>query len=277
MGRVGGKVAFITGVARGQGRSHAVRLVQEGADIIGVDLLADIPGAPYGRATEDDLAETVAQVEALGRRIVASQADVRDISGLKAAVDAGVAELGRLDIVSANAGIFTQIAPAETLDEDMWTNMIDTNLTGVWHTAKATIPHLKAGGRGGAIIITGSEGGIKGFPHIAHYIAAKHGSVGLMRTLALELAPDMIRVNTIHPTQVDTDMIMNEAAYRLFAPDHPHPTREDFAPASQTTNTLPIPWVEPIDVSNALLFLASDEARYITGVTLPVDAGGALK
>jgi (+)-trans-carveol dehydrogenase len=277
MARVAGKVAFITGVARGQGRSHAIRLAQEGADIIGIDLLEEIPGAPYGRATEEDLAETVAAVEALGRRIIATKADVRDFASLKKAVDDGVAEFGRLDIVSANAGIFAGIGPSEDLEEAVWQNMIDTNLTGVWHTAKATIPHMKAAGNGGAIVITSSEGGIKGFAELTHYVSAKHGIVGLMRTLAIELAPNMIRVNTIHPTQVDTDMIMNEATYSLFAPDKTHPTREDFAPASQATNTLPIPWIEPVDVSNALLFLASDEARYITGVMLPVDAGGALK
>lgn len=264
-------------MARGQGRSHAVRLAEEGAAIIGIDLLEEVPGAPYGRATGDDLAATVAAVEAVGGQIVASKADVRDLASLQAAVDAGVDRFGRLDIVAANAGIFAQIAPAEELDEDMWRNMIDTNLTGAWLTAKATIPHLRAGGRGGSIAITSSEGGLKGFPHIAHYISAKHGVVGLMRTLAIELAPEMIRVNTIHPTQTDTDMIMNEATYRLFSPELDAPTREDFAPASQEANTLPVPWVEAVDVSNALLFLASDEARYVTGVALPVDAGAALK
>ncbi len=277
MGRVEGKVAFITGAARGQGRSHAIRLAQEGADIIAIDLMDDIPHAPYGPATEADLAETVKQVEALDRRIIASKADVRDYVGLKKALDDGVAQLGRLDIVSANAGISTQMAPSEDLDEDAWQNMIATNLTGVWHTTKAAIPHLKAGGNGGSIIITSSEAGIRGFANVAHYVSAKHGLVGLMRTLALELAPDMIRVNSIHPTQVDTPMIMNEGTYKLFAPDDPHPTRESFAPASQAMNALPIPWVEAVDISNAVLFFASDEARYITGVPLPVDAGAALK
>jgi SDR family mycofactocin-dependent oxidoreductase len=277
MGRVEGKVAFITGVARGQGRSHAIRLAQEGADIIGIDLMDDIPGAPYGPATAEDLAETVRAVEALDRRIIASQADVRDFASLQQAVDDGVAQLGRLDIVSANAGISTQMKSAEDLDEDIWQNMIDTNLTGVWHTAKAAIPHLKKADNGGSIILTSSEAGIKGFGNIAHYVSAKHGVVGLMRTLALELAPHMIRVNSIHPTQVDTPMIMNEGTYRLFMPDSPHPTREDFAPASQALNALPIPWVEAVDISNAVLFLASDESRYVTGVALPVDAGAFLK
>ena len=277
MGKLDGKVAFITGAARGQGRSHAIRLAQEGADIIAIDVCEKIPGTVYNGATEEDLAETVRQVEALDRRIVATKADVRDFAALKAAVDDGVAQLGRLDIVSANAGVSTNPGPADTLSEETWQTMIDINLTGVWHTAKAAIPALKAGGRGGSIILTSSAAGLMGYPNVSHYVSAKHGVVGLMRTLALELAPDMIRVNSVHPTQVDTEMIQNEATYRLFMPDNPNPTREDFAPASQAMNALPIPWVEAVDISNAVLFLASDEARYITGVTLPVDAGAVIK
>jgi len=274
---VEGKVAFITGAARGQGRSHAIRLAEEGADIIAIDLLEEIPGAPYGPATRQDLDETVRAVEALDRRIIASKADVRDYEGLKAVLDAGVAELGRLDIVAANAGISTQMAPSEELDEAIWHDMIDTNLTGVWHTAKAAIPHIKAGGRGGSLVLTSSATGLQAYPNVAHYVSAKHGVVGLMRTLALELAPDMIRVNSLHPTQVDTPMIMNEPTFRLFLPGVEHPTVEDFEPASQAMNALPIPWVEPVDISNALLFLASDEARYVTGVALPIDAGAVVK
>jgi SDR family mycofactocin-dependent oxidoreductase len=276
-GRVAGKVAFITGAARGQGRSHAIRLAQEGADIIAVDLLEDVPGIPYAGATEADLADTVKQVEALDRRIVATKADVRDYAGLKAALDAGVAQLGRLDIVSANAGIGTSPHHAWEIDDATWQTMVDINLTGVWHTAKAAIPHLIEGGNGGAIILTSSAAGLQAYENIAHYVSAKHGVVGLMRTLALELAPYSIRVNSIHPTQVDTPMIQNEATYKLFRPDLEHPTKEDFAPASQSVNALPIPWVEPVDISNAVLFLASDEGRYVTGVTLPVDAGTVIK
>jgi (+)-trans-carveol dehydrogenase len=275
MGRVEGKVAFITGAARGQGRAHALRLAQEGADVIAVDLLEEIPGAPYGPATEADLAETVRQVEALDRRIVATRADVRDYAGLKQALDDGVAQLGRLDIVCANAGISTQMAPAEDLEEESWQNMIDTNLTGVWHTAKAAIPHLKRGGNGGSIILTSSEAGIRGYGNIAHYVSAKHGVTGLMRSLAIELAPERIRVNSIHPTQVDTDMIQNQATYDLFT-GKPGSTKEEFADASRGVIALPIPWVEAVDIANAVLFLASDEARYITGVPLPVDAGNFL-
>jgi (+)-trans-carveol dehydrogenase len=276
MGRVEGKVALITGAARGQGRSHAVRLAQEGADIIAIDVPDAITGLPYEVGTEEELAETVALVERLDRRIVSAKADVRNFEALKAAVDAGVAELGRLDIIVANAGIGSTPYKTHELPEEIWQQMIDINLSGVWHAAKAGVPHLLAGGRGGSIILTSSEAGLRAFANIGHYVSAKHGVVGLMRTLAVELAPDMIRVNSVHPTQVDTPMIMNEASYRLFAPELEHPTREDFAPRSQALNALPIPWVEAVDVSNAVLWLASDEARYITGVPLPVDAGANL-
>jgi SDR family mycofactocin-dependent oxidoreductase len=270
-------VAFITGAARGQGRSHAIRLAQEGADIIAVDITKQIDSVPYAMATPDDLAETVKQVEALGRRIVAAQADVRDYDALKQALDDGVAELGRLDIVSANAGIFSYGTLAE-LPEQTWQDMIDTNLTGAWHAAKAAIPHLRAAG-GGSMILTSSTMGLMAIPNLGHYVAAKHGVVGLMRTLALELAPDFIRVNSIHPASVDTDMVHNAAMYALFAPDLPEDqrTRQTLAPRFQALEVLPIPWVEPADISNAVLFLASDEARYITGITLPVDAGQLLK
>jgi (+)-trans-carveol dehydrogenase len=275
-GRVEGKVAFITGAARGQGRSHAIRLAQEGADIIAVDLCQQIDSVPYPMATPEDLAQTVKEVEALDRRIVASQADVRDYDAVKAAVDAGVAELGRLDIVSANAGIFS-LGRMDEMAEQAWQDMIDTNLTGVWHAAKAAIPHLKAGGRGGSIVITSSAAGLMGMENIGHYVSAKHGLVGLMRTLTLELAPFSIRVNSLHPTTVNTPMIQNPATHALFRPDLEHPTAEDAAESFLTLNALPVKWVEPVDISNALLFLASDEARYITGVTLPIDAGTLTK
>jgi SDR family mycofactocin-dependent oxidoreductase len=275
-GRVDGKVAFITGAARGQGRAHAVRLAEEGADIIAIDICRDIGGVPYPGPTPEDLAATVDEVKNLGRRIVALEADVRDQASLDAAVEEGVAQLGRLDIVSANAGISSAPYPAEDIPEQVWTNLLDINLTGVWRTCRAAIPHLKAGGRGGSIVLTSSAAGLQAYANVAHYVSAKHGVVGLMRTLALELAPDRIRVNSLHPTQVDTPMIMNDSTYALFRPDLEHPTREDFAPASQAMNALPIPWVESRDVSNALLFLASEEARYITGVALPVDAGALI-
>ncbi|PJJ55178.1 mycofactocin-coupled SDR family oxidoreductase [Compostimonas suwonensis] len=278
MGRLDGKVAFVTGAARGQGRSHALRMAQEGADIIAIDIAAQMRTVPYPMSTPDDLAETVRQIEALDRRIVATQADVRDFGAVKSAVDDGVAQLGRLDIVSANAGIFS-FGTMEELDEDAWDEMIGVNLTGVWHAAKAAIPHLKAGGRGGSIILTSSTAGLMAIPNVGHYVAAKHGVVGLMRTLALELAPDMIRVNSVHPTSVDTDMIHNDATYELFAPDLEKSarTKEVLGSRFQALNALPIQWVEPVDISNAVLWLASDESRYVTGVTLPVDAGSLIK
>ncbi|WP_375387486.1 mycofactocin-coupled SDR family oxidoreductase [uncultured Amnibacterium sp.] len=276
-GRVEGKVAFITGAARGQGRSHAIRLAQEGADIIAIDIEGQIDSVPYDMARPGDLDETVRQVEALDRRIIATRADVRDYSAVQAAVDAGVAELGKLDIVSANAGIFS-FGPLEQLSEEQFGDMIDVNLKGVWHAAKASIPHLRANG-GGAMILTSSNAGLEAIPNIGHYVAAKHGVVGLMRTLALELAPDFIRVNTLNPTTVKTDMITNQATYDLFAPDLPPAERtlENIQPRFVGMNALPIPWVEAVDISNALLFLASDVARYITGVALSVDAGELLK
>jgi (+)-trans-carveol dehydrogenase len=276
MGRVEGKVAFITGAGHGQGRSHAVRLAQEGADIIAVDLCAPVDTVPYRMSTEADLEETARLVKATGQRIVASRTDVRDFDALKQALDDGVAQLGRLDIVAANAGIVSY-GPAAELAERSWQDVIDVNLTGVWHTCKAAIPHLIEGGRGGAMILTSSVAGLKGWENQAHYVSAKHAVVGLMRTLAKELAPHSIRVNTVHPTAVNTDMLLNDFTYKLFRPELEAPTLDDAKKLFFELNSLPIPWVETVDISNALLFLASDEARYITGVMLPVDAGCTLK
>ncbi|ANZ25688.1 MULTISPECIES: mycofactocin-coupled SDR family oxidoreductase [Rhodococcus] len=278
MGQLEGKVAFITGAARGQGRSHAVRLAQEGADIIAVDLCAQVDTVGYPLATADDLAETVRQVEALDRRIIAGQADVRDSAALKSAVDEGVAQLGRLDIVLANAGI-ASFAPVEDLTDEMWDDMIDINLTGVFKTVRAAVPHLKANDDGGAIVLTSSTAGIKGLANLAHYVAAKHGVVGLTKTLANELAPHMIRVNSVHPTAVNTDMIHNEQTYSVFLPDKKPSeiTREEAAESFKAMNALPIEWVEPVDISNAILFLVSDAGRYVTGVQLPIDAGSVIK
>ena len=224
-GRLEGTVAFITGAARGQGRSHALRLAEEGADIIAVDLCGPVDTIEmYPPATADDLAETVRQVEALDRRIIATQADVRDTAALKDAVDDGVAQLGRLDIVLANAGVF-EIAPALEVTDAAWENIIGTNLTGVWNTCKVALPHLVDNG-GGAIVLTSSTAGLKGTPNTIHYTTAKHGVVGIMRTLANEFAPHSIRVNSVHPTSVDTDMIQNAKTRGLFLPDVEDPTRE---------------------------------------------------
>ncbi len=277
MGRLDGKVAFVTGAARGQGRSHALRMAQEGADIIAIDIEGQIGSVPYAMSTEADMAETVKQIEALDRRIVASKADVRDFGHVKKALDEGVAQLGKLDIVSANAGIFS-FGAMDELSEEEFDDMIDVNLKGVWHAAKAAVPHLKAN-KGGSMILTSSTAGINAIPNIGHYVAAKHGVVGLMKTLAMELGPDMIRVNSVHPTAVNTDMIQNQATYDLFMPDLPDAerTKENATPRFQAMNILPIPWVEPVDISNAVLWLASDESRYVTGLELKVDAGLTLR
>ncbi|ORW97742.1 3-ketoacyl-ACP reductase [Mycobacterium sp. IEC1808] len=276
-GRVEGKVAFITGAARGQGRSHAVRLAQEGADIIAVDVCGPIDNLAYPHSTPEDLAETADLVKAHNRRIVTAQVDVRDYDALKAAVDGGVEQLGRLDIVVANAGIGTFGNKLHKIRENVWQDMIDVNLSGVWHTVKAGVPHIIAGERGGSIVLTGSVGSHKAMAYTGHYIAAKHGVIGLMRAFAVELGQHMIRVNSVHPSQVNTPMTMNDVTFRLFRPDLENPGPEDFAPFSQMTHTLPVPWVEAADISNAVLFLASDESRYVTGVSLPVDAGALLK
>jgi len=277
MGRLDGKVALISGVARGQGRSHAIRMAEEGADIIGFDILEPIPGSTSEGATEADMAETVKAVEALDRRIIAKKADVRSFDQVKAVADEGVAELGRLDIVLGNAGISSSPSAADLISDEAFMDMVDINLTGVWRTVKAAIPHMRAAGNGGSVVLTSSAAGLMGYANIAHYVSAKHGVVGLMRTLALKLGPEMIRVNSVHPTTVDTPMVMNQATFSLFRPDLENATKEDFAAAATQMNLMPVPWLEDFDISNAIIFLCSDEARYITGVTLPVDAGVLVK
>ena len=267
-GRVAGKVAFITGAGRGQGRSHAIRLAEEGADIIAIDVLKDYDTVSYGMSTEADLAETVKAVEALDRRIIATQADVRDAQAVKKAVDDGVAQLGKLDIVVANAGICTvqgwnEVTPA------VWQDTIDTNLTGVWNTMVAAAPHLIASG-GGSIVCTSSTAGIKGLPFLAPYVAAKHGVVGIAKTMANELAQYQIRVNTVHPTGVNTPMVAGLGGLDALIGKDPN-----LGPIFM--NTLPVESTEPRDISNAVLFLASDESRYVTGLELTVDAGNTIR
>lgn len=276
-GRVAGKVAFVTGAARGQGRSHAVRLAEEGANIIAVDICAPIDGIDfYPPATENDLELTAKSVQDAGRRVVDRRADVRDFQALEAVLQEGVEEFGRLDIVCANAGVI-EFAPALDQSDASWHANIGVNLTGVWYTCKAALPHILAGGRGGSMILTSSTAGSKGNPNTLSYNASKHGVVGIMKTLANEFGQQGIRCNTIHPTAVDTPMIQNEKTYRLFEPDNPHPTRESAEPRFQSTNVLPVPWIQPGDVSDAVVWLASDESKYVTGATLPIDAGFGIK
>lgn len=275
VGRVAGKVAFITGAARGQGREHAVRLAEEGADIIAVDVCADIDGVGYPGATEADLDETAALVEKSGRRIVTAKADVRDLDGLKAAVEKGVAEVGAIDIVIANAGISGTPAPAAMIERSAWQTMLDINLTGVWQTVAAALPHMTNGG--GSIILVSSMLGLRGGGYMAHYASAKHALVGLMHSLSNELAPQWIRVNSIHPGNIRTPMLDNEEFRRMMRPDLPDPTVDDAGEIVGQFHMLPKPLIEPRAVSNAVLFLASDEAQYITGAALPIDAGATAK
>ncbi|MBX9979944.1 MAG: mycofactocin-coupled SDR family oxidoreductase [Mycobacterium gordonae] len=275
VGRVAGKVALITGAARGQGREHAIRLAEEGADIVAIDVCADIDGVVYPCATESDLADTADLVEKAGRRILTAKADVRDVESLRAAVAQGVDALGPLDIVVANAGISGVPAPAAMIEESAWQTMMDINLTGVWHTVKVALPHMTNGG--GSIILVSSMLGIRGGGYMAHYASAKHAVVGLMNSLANELAPQWIRVNSIHPGNVLTPMLDNDWFVRTLRPDLPNPTVQDAGEIIGQFHLLPKPLIEARAVSNAVLFLASDEAQYITGAALPVDAGAVAK
>ena len=274
--RLTGKTALITGAARGIGRAQAVRFAEEGADLIVVDRCAPVEHATTPAASRADLEETVEQVESLGRRILPFEIDVRDQDALDAAVSEGVTELGGLDIVCATAGI-SSAAPTVELTGEQWQTMLDVNLTGVWKTCKATIPHVLEGGDGGSIVLVSSIAGLRGLVGVGHYVAAKTGVVGLMRSLAQELADSHVRVNTVHPANTRTSMIQNEGTMRTFVPGVAQPTQEQFEAGTASMHLLPTPMLEPVDIANASLFLASDEARYITGVTLPVDAGHCVK
>jgi SDR family mycofactocin-dependent oxidoreductase len=280
MGRVQGKVAFVTGAGRGQGRSHAVRLAEEGADIIAVDLCRDVDSVKYSMATAEDLQETVGLVEKLERRVVAVQADVRDSGQLQAALDRGVGELGRLDIVVAQAGI----APLRGEPPlQAWCDVINTNLVGTINAIQAALPHLTDGA---SIIATGSAAALMNHaivdtpgsdPGGTGYQYAKRALSEYVHELAMNLAPLGIRANVVHPTNVNTPMLHSDPMYRSFRRDLENPTREDAEKAFPSMQAMKIPYVEPVDVSNAVLFLASDEARYVTGIQLRVDAGGYLK
>lgn len=275
MGRVEGKVAFVTGAARGQGRAHAVRLAEEGADIVIVDACTEIDSVPYPLASETDLKETEALVAATGRRVLSRVVDVRNQSQLDAVVADAVEAFGHIDIVCANAGI-VGFRPTWELSDVEWQDMLDVNLTGVFHTIRAVVPDMIRGGRGGSIIMTSSVQAFLGSANIGHYNASKSGVVGLMRTLATELGPHGIRVNTVNPSAVETPMLHNEATFRVFGPDLDDPGPDDLWERSKDRNPMGIGWVAPEDMSNAVLFLASDESRFITGVALPVDAGVRL-
>lgn len=275
-GQLAGQVAVITGGARGQGRSHALRLATEGADIVLVDSCADSGAAEYPLASVDDLRRTHAEVDALGVRVLSEVVDVRDLEGLERVAARTVEELGRVDVVIANAGISAPMAFLQSTEAN-WLEVVDVNLSGVWRTCRAFVPPMVAAGNGGSVILIGSIGGVRGSRNIANYVSAKHGLVGLMKSLANEFADDGIRVNTVHPTNVRTDMILNQSAYRVFAPDLVEPSLEDVRPRFASVNLIDVPYVEPEDISNAVLWLASDQSRYVTGLELLVDAGSAVK
>lgn len=271
MGKLDGKVALITGGARGQGRSHAITFAREGAEIVVCDIAEQIPSVPYPLANAGELSETARMVEDLGRRCLAVQADVRDGEQMRGLVERAIGQFGQIDILVANAGI-ESFGEAWELTEDEWDEMISVNLTGAWKSCRAVIPRMIER-KSGVILITSSIAGLRGLANQAHYCASKHGVVGLMRALALELAPHGVRVNTVHPSSVDTPIIKNQAMYTLFSGGNPDATLEEVTPAFRDLNLMDVPWMESQDISNAMLWLASDEARYVTGVTLPIDAG----
>ncbi|GAA1846544.1 mycofactocin-coupled SDR family oxidoreductase [Actinomadura bangladeshensis] len=271
MGRLDGRVAFITGAGRGQGRAHAIRLAEEGADIIALDLLEDIEGLAYPMASPADRDVTVAAVESLGRRILFEKADVRDLERLHEVAARGVERIGPIDIVVANAGAGAPAVSYE-MSEHTFTDMIDRFLTSTWRTVRAVAPLMIEAGRGGSIILISSTSGLVGVPGMAHYVAAKHGVTGLMKALAIDLGPFDIRVNAVASSNVDTPMIQNPVIRAAWAGDA-GATEEEVVRAMSAMHILDVPWVEPVDISHAVLWLASDEARYVTGSTIPVDAG----
>jgi len=274
MGQLDGKVAFITGAARGQGRSHAVRMAEEGADIVALDVLQSSElKLNYPLATRGDLDETVGLVEGLGRRIIVAEADTRDAEAVKSVAKEGFEAFGRIDIVLGNAGILVGLTSILDLTPEVWAQTVGVNLTGHFHAIHAAAPYIIEGGRGGAIVLTASAAAMIGFPNTADYTAAKTGVVGLMRVAASELGQHNIRVNAICPTNVATDLILNEPTYRAFLPDAENPTIEDVKVPMTEMHKLPVPWLEPRDVSNYIAWVVSDEGRYVTGSVLQVDAG----
>ncbi|WP_099021740.1 mycofactocin-coupled SDR family oxidoreductase [Mycolicibacterium palauense] len=273
MGKLDGKVALITGAARGQGRSHALTLAREGADIVAVDLVGQIDSVPYPMSRPDDLSETVKLVEELDRRILAREGDVRNPDSMNTLVADAIDQFGHIDIVCANAGI-AGLGDALSMTPKQWTDMVDVNLSGVWFSIQPALKPMIERGAGGSIIITSSLYGVKAPPgNLAHYTAAKHGVVGLMRALSVELAPHFIRVNTINPTFVQTDMMQNDSMISVFVPDKDNPTQEEFEAAMQQINVMPVPWMPPADVSKTVLYLASDDSRFVTGTTALIDLG----
>jgi SDR family mycofactocin-dependent oxidoreductase len=274
--RFEGKVVLVTGAARGQGRSHAVRFAAEGARIAGLDVAGPLVTPHYPSSNREDLEETVRLVKEAGGDIIARQGDVRDPAAVRGLADEALTRFGHIDIVLPTAGI-TTLGPLWELTDEQWDEMVGINLTGVWQTLRAALPSMIKRGAGGSVVLTGSIAGIIGMPGLAHYAATKHGVNGLMKSIANELAPHKIRVNSVNPTNVATPMILNDATYRHFRPDIAGPTQADAIPAFSSYNLLDTPWVQPGDVSDAVLWLCSEEARWITGAALPVDTGTTVK
>jgi len=272
-GRLTNKVALISGVARGQGRSHALRMVSEGASIIGFDGLCTYDTVPYKQATQEDLDETVRLIEEAGGKVYAGRADVRERGEIERVIREGTAGVGPVDIVVANAGIGINSRPFWEVSQQEWDDVIGVCLTGVWNTVSAAVPSMIAAGNGGSVIITSSAAAIKAAPQLAAYIAAKTGVIGMMRSMASDLAPHRIRINCIAPTAVPTDFVLNDRLYQIFSPNSPEPNLEDAKKVMRGMHPLGEPWVEPQDVSAAVAYLASDEARYVTGIVLPIDLG----
>lgn len=271
-----GMVVFISGAARGQGRSHAVRLARSGAKIIGFDLCRQIDTVPFGMSNPDDLTETARLVKEVGGEMVAVEADVRDQEQVDAALDAGLAAFGRVDIVLGNAGIIHDYKRTWLLDDDGFRNVLDVNVVGVWHTLKSAVPHMIEQGCGGSIVLTGSAASVSGIPNLAGYVASKHAVLGLVRTLAKELGRYEIRVNAVMPGNCNTPMFDNEGIRRLYVPGVDEPTDEVFLQRSAAMTPMRNPYVEPADVSEAIVWLVAPTGRFVTGVALPVDGGTVI-
>lgn len=277
MGKLDGKVVLISGAARGQGRAHAIAAAEEGADVIAFDVCAPVAAQGAPAASEADLDETRELVEKLRRRIVTATVDVRDHEAVTSFISSAVEEMGRLDVVIANAGINGPGVHVASTTIGQWRSVIDTNLTGAFSTISAALPTLIEAGRGGSIVLISSSLALRPAMSFGAYSASKHGMVGLMQTLAVELAEHSIRVNCVHPTGVNTDLLVNESTFRLFRPDLENPQIDDVMDSYRALNLLPVPWVEAEDVANMVMFLASDAARYVTGASFPLDAGMRLK
>jgi (+)-trans-carveol dehydrogenase len=274
--RLDGKVAFVTGAARGQGRSHALRLAELGADLVIVDRCDDLELIAYEQPGPEELAETVRLVEARGARAHSVIADVRDHDAMNEAVRQGVELLGRIDVVVANAGVI-QLKPALHITARDWDEVIAINLTGTWNTIAAALPTMVQRDEGGSIVVISSAAGVKGPPNMAHYAASKSGVIGLVKSLAAELGQHRIRVNAVLPTTVDTKMVHWQGAYDMFRPDLAAPGRDDVADIFASLNVLSVPWIESCDVTGVVAWLAGDRSRYVTGISMPVDAGTLVK